>query len=112
MHRGLAIEADPGLVASSPEAAFDALVAMAEADGADPEEWLGKALAHAGATRASVVVRGDPRFQVIEDATHRADHVFRVAMKGALREIVALLEGQAEQLPPVPKPGDHKPGAS
>lgn len=105
MSRSLAIEADPGVVAASPGESLDALVALAEADGADPDEWLGKALAHAGASRASVVVRGDPRFQVIEDATHRADHVFHAAMTGALAEIVALLEGQAEHLPSDPKPG-------
>lgn len=92
------------MVASSPEEALDALVALAEADGADREEWLGKALAHAGASRASVVVRGDPRFQVIEDATVRAEQVFDAALKGALREIVALFGGRSEHLPSDPKP--------
>lgn len=92
------------MVASSPGEALDALVALAAEDGADPDEWLGKALAHAGASRASVVVRGDPRYRVIEDATQRAEHVFKVAMAGASKEIVALLAGQQAALPDDPKP--------
>ncbi len=101
---GLAIEAEAGVVAAAPEAALDALVALAEADGADPDEWLGKALAHAGASRASVVVRGDPRYRVIEDATERADHVFRTVFSAAAREIVALLQRRQSHLPPDPRP--------
>jgi hypothetical protein len=105
MERSLAIEAAPGVLADSPGAAFDALADLAEADGADRDAWVTKALAHAGASRASVVVRGEPRFRVIEDATHRADAVFKVAVDAALREIVALLQGQADKLPDDPTPG-------
>lgn len=104
MRRGLAIEADPGVLAECPEAALDALVLLAEADGADPEEWLAKALAHAGASRASLVVRGDPRYRVIEDATVRAAEVFETSMGHAAREIVALLRGRAADLPDDPRP--------
>ena len=102
MRHGLAIEAEPGLVASSPEASFDALVGLAVADGADADEWVHKALAHAGASKTALVVRGEPRFQVIEDATHHADRVIRVALNAALAEIVALLGARAEH--PTPKP--------
>jgi hypothetical protein len=102
--RSLAIEADAGTVAALPGEALDALVALAEADGADPDEWLAKALAHAGATRGSLAVRGDPRYRIIEDATGQAGRVFDVAIGHALEEIVALLEGRRASLPTDPKP--------
>jgi len=104
MERSLAIEAAHGVLADSPGAAFDALADLAEADGADRDAWVAKALAHAGASRASVVVRGEPRFRVIEDATHRADAVFQVVIGEALKEIVALLYGKADSLPNDPEP--------
>lgn len=99
---GFAIEAEPGAVAASPEAVLDALVAIVVDEGADPDAWLGKALVHAGASRASVVVRGEPRYRVIEDATHRADHVFRVALAAAFGEMMDLLEDRRSVLPKGP----------
>lgn len=99
---GLAIEAEPGVVAASPEAVIDAIVAVAVDDGADLDEWLGKALVHAGASRASVVVRGEPRYRLIEDATRRADHVFRVALAAAIGEMMGLLEDRRGVLPKGP----------
>jgi long chain fatty acid CoA FadD26 len=78
------------------------VAAIAVADGADADEWVHKALAHAGASKTALVVRGEPRFRVIEDATHHADRVIRVALNAALAEIVALLGARAEH--PTPKP--------
>lgn len=101
---GIAIEAEPGVLAGSPGDVLDAVVLAAEADGADPDVWLAKALHHVGATRASVQVRGDPRYRVIEDATHRAGVVFGIMMAHARREIVALLEARRTALPDDPKP--------
>ena len=92
MGRRLVIEAAPGIVATDPAAAALALADVAEADGADRELWKAQAARALGASRASVNVRADPRFRVVEAATNRADAVLRDVMGHALDELEELLQ--------------------
>jgi len=63
------IECEAGDLAANPERALSALCDLARADGADPHEWLEKALKSAGVTQLAVQVSQDPPHQVVLDAT-------------------------------------------
>lgn len=83
------IDCEQGELASRPEQAIDALVALAVRDGADEFDWLEKALRHGGATELSVKVKQEPRYQIAVDVTHKAIGVYDVLMarmRGAILE--------------------------
>lgn len=92
--RRLAVEAEPGAIGGNPEETIGYLADIAEADGADREEWLAKAAAAAGATRIGVTAGGAPRFAIVPEAVADADKVFELLMARARREIIAMLEAR------------------
>ena len=88
--------ADEGLIASEPERVLSALVRMAEADGADSDEWLAKALQSAGAIGRHVAVQHDPRYKIVAQATKRAVEIYRQAMEQAHAAVLRRLEEAAK----------------
>jgi len=85
----IAVQGKPGELAARPEDALEALAKAAEADGADLDDWLEKAMVKAGATNRSIPVSRDPAYQVVKDATVEALRVYRTAMtlqREAIRE--------------------------
>ena len=88
----LVVEAPDGLIAGNPGEVVERLADIAEADGADREEWLSKAMMHVG----SEVVRGDPRYRMIEEVVADAAVVLDTIRAAMIDEIVALLEDRAD----------------
>lgn len=85
----LRVQAPPGTLASQPDRALSALADIAEADGADRDEWLEKALRSAGATSRRVEVRRDPTLRIVADVTAHAVAAHQrvlASMKHAIRE--------------------------
>ena len=82
----------PEAVAANPEEALSALADIAEADGADRDEWLEKAITSAGATSRAIEVVGDPRHQIVEDIAHEAVMLYLSAMFLARQKIKQRLE--------------------
>ena len=83
------VQGPPGALAREPERALTALVDVARADGADPYEWLEKALRFHGATSRDVPVHRDARYQVVDDAAARVVALYTRAMtqmREAIRE--------------------------
>lgn len=88
----ITVSAQRGELAASPDEAFEALAKAAQADGADREEWVSKALASAGASSVLVPVRRAPRYQGVDDAVQAIDLVYRRAMVSCEEAIAARLE--------------------
>lgn len=82
---------ESGVLAASPEEALEGLAQIAEADGADREDWLAKAR---GATH--VHERRGSRFRSVNEFSEHAQSVYDKAMAQAVREIEALLQDGAE----------------
>lgn len=91
----LLVDCDEGYLADHPEVALARLVDVAEADGADREEWLAKALRSAGATQQEVPVLREPSHQVVKDVRDKAVEVYRLAMRLAAHAVRARLERAA-----------------
>lgn len=91
------IDADEGELARRPADAMRALARVAEADGADREEWLAKAISYAGATKRSVPVSAEPKFRIVEDTTAHALQVYRAGIKAMNEQIARRLEQAAEE---------------
>lgn len=83
------IEFNMGELAGRPAEALAALLVAAETDGANPDDWLEKAIKSIGGVKLSVEVSQEPRFKAVGDATAEAlavhDRVM-VIMKEAIRE--------------------------
>lgn len=83
------IECEAGDLAANPESALSALVNLAKADGADPHEWLEKALRSVGVTSREIEVEKEPQYQVVVDAVGEIDKLYdrvMVMMREALVE--------------------------
>lgn len=94
--RRLRIEAPEGFVVDEPSEALDALVAIAESEGADSDEWLAKALRDRGVSRIGVPVSREPRFRVIEGTVAEAHKRYEQCLTVMQQAISARLE-QAER---------------
>jgi len=89
----IAVEAPRGAVADHPDAALDALLAIAKAEGVEPSEWLAKALSAKGVVTLAVPVVKEPRYAVIDDRLEEIMDLYERAIQGALDEIRELLDG-------------------
>ena len=87
----------PGELAANPDQALDALAKAAEADGADREDWVEKALISVGATGRSVPVSREPAYRVAKDVTAQAHQLYLVAMTQAREAVRERLERAARE---------------
>lgn len=86
------VQGPPGVLASRPLDALEALASIAEADGADREDWLAKA---AG---AHAPVQRDPLYQPAKDAVAEALRLYRGALPALRAGIRARLEAAARDV--------------
>jgi hypothetical protein len=91
------VDCVPGELAGHPEEVLQALIELAVQDGADPQEWLEKAMKAAGATTADVHVPEEPAYQVVVDARDELQQVYRRIRLPMLQAIKAVLEQAARE---------------
>ncbi len=85
---------DRGQLARSPEQALERLVDIAVADGADRDDWLGKALGSRGSS-ADLPVSRAPKYEIANEAQQRAVELYSFAMSLAHRAVLERLEKAA-----------------
>jgi len=103
----VSIEAPIGVIASEPEKVLHLLADVAESEGADRDLWLSKAIRSAGGTKQSVAVRGDPRTEVVHQATQRGHDLMQSALSAATKRIIDLIQNNQPDFK-LPHQGDSK----
>lgn len=96
----IVIDGAVGELASRPVDAIEALRDAAAKDGADPEEWLAKALSGHGAVLRAVQVSGEPRYRPVGEFTDEILRVYAIALDSMKREIAEVLEREAPNASP------------
>lgn len=93
----LSVEAPEGALAGRPGEALEALADIAEADGADRDQWLEKALKQNGAAAMHEHVRRGSRYRAVNDFADHAGDVYDRAMASAHKRIRSVLERAAHE---------------